>query len=170
MALVVVFLPFSTALFSSDVSMEDKVKAGYLYNFTKFIYWPDSDMATFNLCILGAGSFSDLIQPIEKKEVSGKPIRLHRHDKVNESLSVCQMLYFAGNDDAILSFKENAAFTGVLTVGNGEGFIRKGGMLSFVIRNDRVRLQINPETIRNNALRVSAKLLEVAEIVGEADE
>lgn len=170
MALIAVGLLFSSALFSNDVSMEDKVKAGYLYNFTKFIYWPVSDMATFNLCILGADSFGNLIQPIEKKTALGKPIRLYRHDRGDESLSICHIIFFTRIDDAIMYFQKNATINGILTVGNGEDFILKGGMLSFVIRDNRVKLQINPKAVKKSGLGVSAKLLEVAEIVEVAHE
>ena len=58
---------FSGCLVADDANLEYKIKAGYLYNFTKFITWPEVNGATFNLCILGADPFGALIDPIQKK-------------------------------------------------------------------------------------------------------
>jgi len=46
-------LLLSQSLYAEDASVEYKIKAGYLFNFTKFVTWADDDSETFNLCILG---------------------------------------------------------------------------------------------------------------------
>lgn len=157
---------FSKTTFSNEISVEDKVKAGYLYNFTKFIYWPTINSSTFNLCIVGADAeaFSHFIRPIEKKTALGKPIRLFYYSEIDDSLSQCQMIYFS-RIDAIIKQFQTARFDGILTVGNQEEFIRQGGMLSFTVKDDRVKLQINPQAVKKRGLGISAKLLEVADII-----
>ncbi|MFI3187409.1 MAG: YfiR family protein, partial [Methylococcaceae bacterium] len=50
-------LLLSQQVIASDVDVEYKVKAGYLYNFTKFITWPEDSSASFNLCIVGDDPF-----------------------------------------------------------------------------------------------------------------
>ena len=53
-----------------------------------------------------------------------------------------------------------------LTVGEEPEFISQGGMIAFVKRQDKIKLQINLRLLQQNGLKVSAKLLEVVEIVG----
>ncbi len=51
---------------------------------------------------------------------------------------------------------------GVLTVGEGDDFVRQGGIIAFVIENRRVRFDINQAAAENAALKLSSKLLSVA--------
>jgi hypothetical protein len=52
-----------------------------------------------------------------------------------------------------------------LVVGESEEFIEQGGMIGFVNKQGKIKLQINLKTIKQSGLKVSAKLLEVAELV-----
>ena len=63
-------LLFSQLLYADDSSVEYKIKAGYLYNFTKFITWSADNAETFNLCILGDDPFGELINPITSGDES----------------------------------------------------------------------------------------------------
>ncbi len=54
---------------------------------------------------------------------------------------------------------------GVLTVGEGEGFVRDGGMIGFVVENRRVRFDINQTAAEQAALKLSSRLLSVARAV-----
>jgi len=52
-----------------------------------------------------------------------------------------------------------------LVVGEALGFIDQGGMIGFVNKQGKIKLQINLTTIIQGGLKVSAKLLEVADVV-----
>ena len=58
-----------------------------------------------------------------------------------------------------------SAGPGVLTVGEGERFVRAGGMIGFVIDNRRVRFDINQTAADRGSLKLSSKLLSVARSV-----
>jgi YfiR/HmsC-like len=49
--------------------------------------------------------------------------------------------------------------------GSGEEFAAAGGMIAFVNREGRIKLQINQDAVRQSGLKISAKLLEIAELV-----
>jgi len=155
------FLP---ALHADDASVEYKIKAGYLYNFTKFVTWPEDAAETFNLCIVGDDPFGDLIKPIEQRNVLGKPIKVVMLDKLPAHIQ-CSIL-FAGKFNGALPDK---GLESVLTVGDGEAFVQRGGMISFANKEGRVKLQINLSAIKRSGLKISAKLLEIADIVGGED-
>jgi hypothetical protein len=50
-------------------------------------------------------------------------------------------------------------------VGENPGFAEGGGVVNFLIREGRVRLEINIGAAERERLRISAKLLKLAEIV-----
>jgi hypothetical protein len=55
--------------------------------------------------------------------------------------------------------------SGILTVGESDGFIELGGMIRFVQDRNRVRFQVNQDVAESEGLVISSKLLRLAEIV-----
>jgi len=157
-------LLFSQLLCADDSSVEYKIKAGYLYNFTKFITWPADDAKTFNLCILGNDPFHESITPIEQRSVMGRTIKLFRFDSLGSINKEphCHILFVSSSIKDKLPVE---ALNNTLIVGDSEEFIAQGGMIGFVKREGKIKLQINLKTIKQSSLKVSAKLLEVAEVI-----
>jgi hypothetical protein len=151
-------------LVADDAANEYKIKAGYLYNFTKFITWPDSDAATFNLCILRNDPFGTIIDAIETKVVKNRPIRVLRLNKLHNGSS-CHILFVSSAENPVKNIPGPLKAIKTLTVGEGPDFAAQGGMIGFVNREGRIKLQINLDAIRQGGLIISAKLLEVAEIL-----
>ncbi len=156
---------FSPCAGADDV--EYKVKAGYLYNFTKFITWPGDNSATFNLCIVGEDPFGDLIDPIEQRSAFGRPIKLFRFNDFNKQQR-CHILFISASIEDKSLLKNMLTIHDVdktLTVGESEEFATEGGMIGFINRQGKIKLQINLKMLQQSDLKISAKLLEVAEIV-----
>jgi hypothetical protein len=55
---------------------------------------------------------------------------------------------------------------GVLTVGDLPGFAEAGGMIGLRLDDNRVVFDANPVVIRRSRVRVSARVLQLATIVG----
>jgi hypothetical protein len=160
--------PFSVR--AADDSLEYQVKAVFLLNFTKFVEWPasafgapDSPMA---ICILGDDPFgSTLDQIVAGEVVSGRKVAVQRMKRAPPPKS-CQVL-FVGNPGKDGLGILPALGPGVLTVGEGQGFVRDGGMIAFVIEDRRVRFDINQTAADNAGLKLSSRLLNVARSVGK---
>lgn len=169
--LILVSFLFGNA-FAQDNSIEHKIKAAYLYNFTKFITWPDGGKENFHLCILGEDPFGQIIDPIEKRWVKNKAIQLLRLKSL-ANVDQCQMVFFADptqitNLPGILTVH---SLPPLLTVGDGKKFTQQGGMIAFFLEKGKVKLFINVNAIKRNNLQISAKLLEVAQIIdGESND
>jgi hypothetical protein len=140
---------------------EYKIKSGYLYNFTKFITWAEEDTESFNICIVGNDPFGELIDPIEQRTAFNQPIKLFRLTTVSKEQH-CHIVYVGTGVNA-----KSAALKvkNMLTVGEEAAFITQGGMIAFVKRQDKIKLQINLKCLQKSGLKISAKLLEVVEIV-----
>jgi len=157
-------LLFSQSLYADDVSVEYKIKAGYLYNFTKFVTWVDDNSESFNLCILGDDPFSDLIDPIEQQSVMGRPIKLFRLGNRfgSKNQPHCHILFVS---TSIADTQNLQVVDNTLVVGESAGFIAQGGMVGFVNKLGKIKLQINLNAITKHGLKISAKLLEVADVI-----
>lgn len=153
-------LSFGTALGSDN--LEYKIKAAYLYNFTKFISWPPKNTPTFNICIVGSGSdpFNGLLDSLETKTAQDKPIRVFRYSDAKQTID-CHIVYF---DSSFPSTGAAIAF-GSLSVSSLPNFAESGGMIGFVLEEEKIKLHINLKALKQNGLGISAKLIEVATLV-----
>lgn len=145
-------------------TLEYKVKAGYLYNFTKFVTWPDTELDSFKICILGHDPFGSILDPLEQKKIRDLPVRVIRIPQF-EPTQRCQILYIGESVDGA-QFQFGDYPNGVLTVSDAPGFSESGGMLGFTLIDGKVRLKINLKACKASGLLISAKLLEVAAWVG----
>lgn len=147
-------------------SLEYKVKAAYLYNFTKFISWPEkSNSPYFNICIVGDDPFGSLIESLENKTALDKPIHV-QHVSPGKSLKDCHIAYF---DQPNITLDPNAT-RGLLVVGslnadNNTAFFARGGMIGFALEDDKVKLRLSVKNLKQFELNVSAKLIEVATLI-----
>jgi hypothetical protein len=145
-------------------SLEYKVKAAFLLNFTKFIEWPasqDTDAgAPFTICVLGENPFGPVLdQIIEGETVNGHKLAVRRIGP--SEVKSCKVVYVARNEKNLPKIIEPV----VLTVGEGDEFLRDGGVISFVIDNRRVRFDVNRAAAARAGLTLSSKLLNVARSV-----
>ena len=147
---------------------EHAVKAAFLYNFAKFVEWPDgtfrSPQEPLTFCVLGETFLGgELERTVAGKTVGGRPVAVRRLTQL-AGLDECRVLFVGSSErprfDQVLAAVGDRA---VLTVGEEEGFTRAGGIISFVVRQSRVRFLIDHETAVRARLRLSSRLLELAE-------
>ena len=145
---------------------EYDVKAAFLLNFAKFVEWPHSDEARartpFSICILGDDPFGGALdQVIQGETIEDRSLVVKRISKLREG---CEVLFISSSERDIPSILKQAG-PRVLTVGEGSDFLRKGGMISFLIEDRRVRFDVNLGAADRASLRISSRLLGVARTV-----
>ena len=148
--------------------LEYQVKAAFLLNFTKFVEWPVSafadDRAPLTICILGDDPFGGMLdQMVQGEVVTGRRVAVQRIHGVPEA-KTCQVLYVGQNAREARQVLAGLG-PGVLTVGEGENFLRDGGIIAFVIDNRRVRFDVNQGVASDAGLTLSSRLLNVARSV-----
>jgi YfiR/HmsC-like len=118
------------------------------------------------LCVLGKDPFGESLDHVVRGEtVNGRPLVVRRPRNPAETRT-CQIVFLARAErayqDEILSSIEGAS---ILTVGEDEGFLTGGGIVRFVLEENRVRFEINLAAAEANGLRLSSKLLRLARAV-----
>lgn len=146
---------------------EYEVKAAFLYNFAKFVEWPPAELATSDaplvIGLLGADPFGhtlDLI--VADKHIGGHPLIIKRFRDASDAEG-CHILFVGASDPAALARVGLVlARHAVLTVGEMQGFNQQGGIIQFVIEDNKVRFQINLAAADKAGLKISAQLLKLA--------
>jgi hypothetical protein len=153
----------------SQPKSEYALKAVFLYNFCRFIEWPKSAFASptepITICVIGEDPFGSLLEEaVHGETLRGRAVQIERHRKP-DSVGNCHLLFVsrseAGRTDAILAA---VAGKSIVTVGETDAFLGRGGMIALMAERNRIRLHINPSLLRAANLDVSSKLLRVAEV------
>ena len=149
---------------------EYQVKAAFLFNFAKFVEWPaDSFLnadSPLEICVLGPDPFGrDFEQMVGDKAVNGHRIEVAHPEGVVQARS-CQILFIAYSDrQSLKQILEGLKGASVLTVGDTPGFAQMGGVINFVLDDNRVRFEISMKAAEQAHLKLSARLLTVAKLV-----
>jgi hypothetical protein len=149
---------------------EHHVKAAFLYNFAKFVEWPPQTFKTrqdpVSICVLGQDSFQKTLEEaVNGKLLEGRRFAVRQIDDLEPKCD-CQILFVPSSQRRrFRSMAANLRGSGVLTVGEAPGFAEEGGVINFKLEGDRLRFEINVEAAERERLRISSKLLTLAEIV-----
>lgn len=147
--------------------LEYELKAAFLYNFVKFVDWPQDAFAgprsPLTICVYGDDPFGSSLDGAVHGESLGERSLLVQRPAVLEELRDCRVLFVSRSErqrlPEVLSEVEGAP---VLTVSDTDGFLRAGGIINFVLEDNKVRFLINQDAAERSRLRISSKLLRLA--------
>jgi uncharacterized protein DUF4154 len=147
---------------------EYQVKAAFLFNFAKFVEWPPQTFKSpsdpMSICVLGPNPFGrSLDEAVAGKSIDGRRFVVRQVANA-ERAGGCQILFIASPQKSHLP-ELVTTLAGVLTVGESEGFAAGGGVIGFKLQGGRVRLEVNVDAADQRKLRISSKLLSLAQIV-----
>lgn len=150
----------------AEVPVEYAVKAAYLTKFGIYTEWPASAFATpdsaVNLCVVGEDPFGPMLdKAVANQRVGNRPIILRRLKTVTRE-SGCHILYIGSADLAYISQTVEATRgSSVLTVTDAELGVSPG-VINFVIKDNRVRFEVDEAAAIQNELALSSKLFSLA--------
>jgi hypothetical protein len=153
------------------INREYPLKALFLYNFGSYVEWPpdtfSSDQAPFVIGVLGSAPLERTLTGLAAtKTIAGRQILVESFASVEE-IKPCQILFITRDVDPRQQrlALEKLRNRRVLVVGESAGFAGQGGSVNFFIEANKIRFEINPETVKRQELKISSKLLSLAKIV-----
>lgn len=152
----------------AEVAKHHQIMAGFLLHFTSFTQWKSLEDNSINLCLLGPEPFKSYINEMVKrrpKNSQGETIVLNYVDKASQNnLNNCQIIYL--QPEHYQSMWQNiGAMQNTLLVSQSSEFISQGGMINFVLKNKRVKLEVNLPAVKAAQLKISSELLKHAKII-----
>lgn len=151
---------FLSCVHAEDTLLETKVKAAYLYNFTKFINWPDQTGKALQICVAGENSIHKLLEDLALKQKEKEVFILVPNSKIQTS--ACQILYLSPSDDRFDALMKAAKEKDILTVSDHPRFAEYGGIITLFSDNGKIRFTVNLSASRKTNLKISSKLIELS--------
>ena len=148
---------------------ESKVKVSFIYNFAKFIDWPEEKISNknFSICTLGGEDlYSSLDYLSKSKKIKSKTILIRKNPSLNK-LKTCNILFVGSSESENLNniLLKLKGFP-VLTIGDTEGYEWRGVGINLCQVNKNLRFKINNKVLLNTGLAASSELLKLGIPIG----
>ncbi len=156
------------AVYALDFAKEYEIKAAFLINLGSFISWPEKHFASekepFHICVLGNDPFGDGLNVLaENRYIDKHPVEIHRFNDTNQ-INTCEIIFICESEQ--LKFKmilNQLKGWPILIVGDTSNFVLSGGMVQFFLRQNKVRLMVDPQSFHEVGLKPSSQLMRVAQ-------
>jgi len=158
------------AMAQQPAPSEQQVKAAFLINFPKYAEWPVTAFAETNspivIALLGESKVTEELEKIIPGRVAnGRKIVLKRLAS-GEETDGCHILFISSAEqqrspNLLAKLKD----TSILTVGESDDFLERGGIINLARRDQKIALEVNLTAATRAKIQISSKLLNVASVV-----
>jgi hypothetical protein len=150
-------------------AVEYKIKAGCLVKFLQFVEWPSASFSQkdspYIIGILGDDPFSDILDDMVRDRVIDGRKLIARRYKDAKAAREAHIIFIGLKGEALANALTALEGAPALTVGETSSFIESGGMVRFVIRDEKVAFDMSPQAAKKAGLKIGAQLLRLARVV-----
>jgi hypothetical protein len=163
--------PFPTA---AKTSPEYQVKAAFLFNFTKYVKWPEKafegEDSPLVVAVVGKDPFGSVLdETLKSKSIGKHPLVIRRFSSVDR-LDACHLLFVPASEaDRVKKIVQHYEGSSTLLVGEPDGFSTNGGVIRFVLADKKVRFEVNTDAAKRARVEISSQLLKLARIVTDKE-
>lgn len=153
---------------NSAGNLEYEIKAEFIRRFTEYVEWPrgvfEDSQPQFNICLVGDGPLTPyLIHAFDGAEIKNKMGKIHKLDGTQE-MNQCHILFFAkGQAKPIYQVVKSMGSQPILTIGDSQERNDPELMIHLFVDGSRIRFAINDQVAKEKGLKVSSKLLSLAQ-------
>ena len=147
---------------------EYPVKAAFLFNFAKFVEWPATAFKgpedPIAICVLGQNPFGTALEDVVRDKTVANRAFVVRNVLTAQQAISCQILFVSASErKRFRLLLDELKGHSVLTVGEADDVTANGGIINFRLKDARVRIEIDADAAERAGLRISSKLLSLAE-------
>ena len=166
--LIIIAFFFSTGLITPSEDTNAKIKAVYLYNFTKYVEWP-SNYSEGNFIIDVYGNNTALLTELGKMATSktmGKQKIEIKPITSLDKLDKCHMLFIPSENSVTFSeILSKLKGKSTLIITEKPGLAKQGAAINFVVQDNKQKFEFNKANAEKYSLKVSSNLAALAIIV-----
>lgn len=170
MALWFMVLAFTCAAAEEETAPTiNEVKADVLLNLSRYVEWPDGVFLQTNSPVFfgiygNTALVNDLKKVAQGRRINGREVIVRQYYWPLDPN--CHLLYIANTEKSRLAnVLRKVQHSTVLTVSELAGFTTQGGMVQLIWKEKKAHFAVNVSAATNVHLKVSARLLNVADDV-----
>lgn len=153
--------------FSQSEKPMHEIHAAMIYNFLKYIQWPDDGSAgEFVVGVLGEDNvFNTLKSYYDGKPKGAKKYAIKKLADASEAAS-CAVVYIGKNKSKEFDNVKNAIGSkSILTITDSFNLGKKGSCINFKVIDDKLKFEINQASMNGASLKVAGQLSSMAILI-----
>ena len=163
----VLLILFFLLLFFRGYSQENKFKALFVYNFTKYIEWPS--LSVNENFVIGVVNNNDLfkeLKPISvNKKINGITV-LVKELTDTDNPDGCHIVVFnSSKKEYLANLVSQTSNKPVLLISDKSGLCSEGAGICFIIKNGNLNFEISKNNISGHSLKVTSQLFNLGTLV-----
>lgn len=156
-------------LFNTSNAQKEKYQSLFIYNFTKYIKWPDSyNSGKFVIGVIGNSAVIESINSMatsKKKTGNGAAIEVRKYASISD-IDDCNILFVSNNViDQLVQIAELTAAKPILIITDTPKMATKGSVINFVETGGRIKFELNQSTAESRSLVISGSLISLAILI-----
>ncbi len=149
-----------------------QVQAAFLFNFAKFVTWPDDAFErggnAMIIGVIGEDPFgAALEETVRDKTIMGRKLTVKRFARVQDAVNSHILFLSASEENRLPQAVKALEKTSVLTVSDMDQFAERGGMVAFTVEDQKVRFNVNVGAVERAGLKMGSQVLKLARIVSD---
>ncbi len=164
----IVLLILMVFSFSGAFAQKEKFQSIFIYNFTKYIKWPDSyNSGNFEITVLGNSSIFESLKQMaaQKAQTNGKAIHVKKANDMSE-IGDAHVLFISENQltqmDQIISSTSGKP---ILIITEKPGMGVRGATINFIEKDSKIKFELNQDNAESRGLKVSSSLAGLAILI-----
>lgn len=161
------FCLFIAMTFSSITSKDYKFHSVFIYNFTKYVQWPESKKSgDFIIGVMGDSPLTPYLEAMAKtRTVGDQKLSIRKIDRAN-SAKKCHIVFLTESNSSLLGdLKEALNTEPTLIITEKPGLGKEGSGINFIQVNGRWKFELNESAVTSQNLKVSSELKKLAIII-----
>ena len=151
---------------AKEANGEYSIKAGFVYNFARFIQWPDHAFANENtpmkVTVFGGPEVFQDFQKMNGAKVGSRKIQLV-HGETPEDAQNCHIVFLARTQRDLWPRIQTALKDApTLTIGEMNGFLEGGGIINLENKQLKIGFQVNLPEAREQGIEIGSRILKLA--------
>jgi hypothetical protein len=154
----------------TGTALERSVKAAYLYKFLGYVDWPATALPPPGApLVIGVSGADDILAELQKitpdRTIADRPLEARRVKDADTLPGIHVLFVGRGDTPRLPELVRLAQQHSILVVSEVEGGLRSGSVINLVISEGRVRFEVSLDAAEKSGLKLSSRLLALAQTV-----
>jgi len=151
---------------------ESELKSNFVYTFAKSSQVSQdrsgNASAPYVIGVFGDNEFIESMrEAIASRSIGPRPIKI-KHLGAETEIGQCNLVYFRATAHKRTADALRTAPTGIVLVGEEQGFLSQGGMINLIVERGKLRFEVNRGALERGNVRLDEKLFALAKDPSES--
>lgn len=148
---------------------QDKVLTVFVLNFAKYTQWPETmTNGNFVIGVSGTTTVAEELRLVSGSKAIGNQKIQVKEIRTSKDYFGCHLVFIADDQSsAVPDVVSKLSAEPTLIVTERSGLAKKGGGISFLQADGKLRFEINRSAIEKKGLKVSSSLINLGNVVGD---